>query len=50
MTERQKDHRDRLEDALLTFIERATSSESPEAAELAAVPAMAEVLIKLWGY
>ncbi len=50
MTEQQKELQGRLENALLAFIERVTNSSSPEAAEIAAVPAMGEVLIKLWGY
>lgn len=40
--------RDRLEDALLMFIERVVEKATPEPAELAAVPAMAEVLVKMW--
>ena len=39
----------RLEDALLGFIERETAKTSPEAASISAVPAMAEVLVRLWG-
>lgn len=39
----------RLEDALLGFIERETAKTSPEAVSISAVPAMAEVLVRLWG-
>ena len=40
----------RLEEALLTFIERETAKTSPKAASISAIPAMAEVLVRLWGF
>lgn len=39
----------RLEEALLTFIEREIKSTPPDAASVTAIPAMAEILIRLWG-
>ncbi len=44
-----EDEKKRLEEALLTFIERETKNTSPAAASITAVPAMAEILIRLWG-
>ncbi len=49
-SDRTPDKSERLEEALLTFIEREAKNTSPEAASISAIPAMAEVLVKLWGF
>ena len=46
----QKSNQDRLEDALLTFIERTVQNESADPHEISVLPAMGEVLVKLWGH
>lgn len=48
-TDRERTPKDRLVEALLTFIERETKSTPPDAASITAIPAMAEILIRLWG-
>ena len=50
MENKEKKPCDRLEDALITFIERTVEKDSPEYYEIEAIPAVADVLCKLWGY
>ena len=50
MENTNKNSQDRLEEALLSYIERTVSKPSPEAEELAVIPAMGQVLAKLWGF
>lgn len=45
----QKSNHDRLEEAFITFIERTVQNESADPHEISVLPAMGEVLAKLWG-
>ena len=49
MTEKEKELEERLQDAVLEFIEARLKEPLP-GQELDIVPAMANVLLRLWGY